>query len=394
MYKKGEDKEKAMIFLVLTVILLFIIYFEASEMSLVASDEARLSNLAHSRGGKYRIANEIRKESGIFFSTVLIGINLMTVLFSMILTREIGVTRGLIFSTLIISIVGEILVKSFAIINPEAISAITAPPLFFFYRLFFPLILLVKGAGDGILKIVGIKGESKENITKEEMNIAVAEVKAAGGIDSEQYAAMRSISRLSKTNVRDIMIPRIEVKAINFGDRIDRVIEVCKDPNVAKMPVYKNTIDNIIGILFKEDIIRRKGNWEIKDILRPIKFIHGDRRLEEVLPELLSDKNGCAIVIDEYGGTEGFVSTDDILFNIIGKDLEITEREQGTFIVDGNIRPDTIGILTEEDTLAGYIIRKLQEIPHEGRKLKVDGMEMTILDATERKIKKVLIKRE
>lgn len=108
---------------------------------------------------------------------------------------------------------------------------------------------------------------------------------------------------------------------------------------------------------------------------------------------MLSDKNGCAIVIDEYGGTEGFVSIDDILFNIIGKDLEMVDREEGTFIVDGSISPDVLGIETEEDTIAGLIISELQEIPGEGRKLNIGNVEMTILDATERKIKKVLIKR-
>lgn len=383
-----------MIILVLAIILLFIIYFEASEMSLVASSEARLSNLAHSRGGRYRIANKIRKRADIFFSTVLVGINLMTVLFAMLLTREIGITRGIIFSTLIIALVGEILIKSLAIINPESISAITAPPLIFFHWIFFPMIFFVKGVGDSILRLVGIKGESRENITKEEMKVAVIEAKAAGGIDVEQFSAMSSISKLSEMDVRYIMVPRLEIKAINYDERMDKIREVLKAVDVLKMPVYKGTIDNIIGVLFKEDIIGNDKKWKIEEKLRPIKYIHGDRALEEILPELLSDKNGCAIVIDEYGGTEGFVSTDDILFNIIGKDLEMEEREEGTFIVEGSINPDSLGIDTDEDTLAGYIIRKLQEIPDEGRKLTIDGMEMTILDATERKIKKVLIKKE
>ncbi len=383
-----------MIILILAVILLFIIYFEASEMSLVASSEARLSNLANTLGGRYRTVNEIRKRSDVFFPTVLIGINLMTVLFAMLLTREIGVSRGLILSTLIISLVGEILIKSLTIINPESISAITAPPLLFFYWVFLPMIFLVKWVGEAILKLFGIRGESRENITRDEMNIAVKEAKATGGIDTEQFTAMRSISKLSEKDVRDIMVPRVEIKAINCDEQMDVIREIFKKVTISKMPVYKGTIDNIIGILFKEDIIGKDEKWKIEEELRPMKFIHGDMSLEEILPELLSDKNGCAIVIDEYGGTEGFVSTDDILFNIIGKNLEMAGKEEGTFIVDGSISPDTLGIDTEEDTLAGYIIRKLQEIPGEGRKLSIDGVKMTILDATERRIKKVLIEKE
>lgn len=383
-----------MIIIILAIILFFIIFFEASEMSLVASSKARMSNLALVGGKRYKIANEIRKKPDIFFSTVLVGINLMTVLFAMLLTREIGITRGLLLSTIIIAFVGEVLIKSIVIINPEPISALTAPPLIFFYWIFFPLIFLVKGIGDGILKFFGIKGESTENITKEEMNIAVKEAKATGGIDIEQFSAISSLSKFSEKDVRDIMVPRLEIKSINCDEEISRIREILKEVDVSKMPVYKSTIDNIIGIIFKEDIIGRDEKWEIEDILRPIKFIHGDRTLEEILPELLSDKNSCAIVIDEYGGTEGFVSTDDILFNIIGKDSGMVGREEGTFIVDGSISPEIIGIETEEDTLAGFIISELQEIPGEGRKLDINGIEMTILDATERKIKKVLIKRE
>lgn len=378
---------------ILSIILFFIIYFEASEMSLVSSDEARLSNLALIHGGRYKKANEIRKKSDLFFSTVLVGINLMTVLFAMLLTREVGITWGLIISTLIIALIGEILVKSLVIINPEPISAITAPSLLFFYWLFYPIIFFVKIVGDSVLRLFNISVESREIITKEEMNVAVKEAKAAGGINIEQFTVISSISKFSEKDVRDIMIPRVEIKAIDANCKIEEIKETIKEVNVSKMPVYKGTIDNIIGIIFKIDIIKRDRGWRIEDILRPIKFIHDDRRLEEILPELLSDKNGCAIVIDEYGGTEGFVSIDDVLFNIIGKDLEMVNREGGTFIVDGSISPDIIGVETEEDTIAGFIISELQEIPGEGRKLNVRNIEMTILDATERKIKKVLIKR-
>ncbi|MCK4528495.1 HlyC/CorC family transporter [candidate division WOR-3 bacterium] len=382
-----------MIIIILAFILLFIMYFEASEMSLVSSDEVRLANLARYKGKGYKVANKIRSKPDILLSTVLVGINLMTVLFAMLLTREIGITRGLIFSTLIIALIGEILIKSLAIVNPEALSAVIAPPLVFFYWIFFPLIFMVRWLGEGMLKIFGIR-DAKENITKEEMNIAAREARVTGGIEHEQFIAMEKISRLSEMDVRDIMIPRVEIEAIDIKDEKEEIEEILKEINAFAIPVYKGTIDNIIGIISKEDIIKRGKKWKIEDILRPVKFIHGDRGIEDVLPELLSDRIGCGIVIDEYGGTEGFVSTDDILFSIIGRiSSEIEEREGGSFIVDANIKPSTLDIVTDEDTLAGYIISLLEEIPGEGVKIKVGDMEMSILDANERRIKKVLIKR-
>lgn len=380
--------------IILSVIFLFLIYFELAEISIVSSDEARLERLAVSKGGRFKIARDVRKRSDILFSTVLAGINLTTVLFTILLKREIGFTLGLILSTLFISIIGEIVVKSLAVNNPEPIAATVAPPLIIFHWILYPMIFIIKYFGDGLLKIFGFKRQKKEKITKNEMIIAVREAKASGGIETEQLNAMDAISKFSKTDLRDIMIPRVKILAIEANSSKKEIDKILKKADVSRLPVYRDNIDNIIGVLFKEDVIGRVEKWKIEDKLRPIKFIGGDRKLNEVLPELLQDRIGCAIVIDEYGGTEGFVSTDDVLFSIFESQIGDKQTDNGTFIVNGNIRPERIGIQTEEDTLAGFIIRKLEEIPKEGQKIKTEEIEMTILDADERKVKKVLVKRD
>lgn len=380
-----------MILTILIIIFSFLVYFELAEISIVASDETRLERLAATRGGRYRHARNIRRRSDILFSTVLAGINLATVLFTILLKREIGFTMGIILSALLISVIGEIVVKSLSVDNPEAIAAIVAPPLIFFHWLLYPLILVIKIIGDGFLRVFGVKRGEKEKITKNEMSIATKEAKASGAIEPEQSTAMDAISKLSQTDVRDIMIPRVDIQAIEADCEEEEIDEILRQANVSRLPVYRGNIDNIIGLLFKEDVIGGVENWEIEDKLRPIKFISGDRSLNEVLPELLQDRIGCAIVIDEYGGTEGFVSTDDILFSIFETHIG---TEEGVFIVNGNLRPKRLGIQTEEDTLAGFIVRELEEIPKEGQKIKAEGMEMTVLDADERRVKKVLIKRK
>ncbi len=383
-----------MILLALSSIFLILIYFVLAEISIVASDEARLEHLANTKAGRFRIARNVRRRPDILFSTVLAGINLTTVLFTILLKREVGFTLGLILSTLFISVIGEIVIKSLGVTNPEPLAAIVAPPLFLFYWLLYPLIFIIKVLGDGLLMILGFKGGEKEKITKDEMHIAAREANASGGIEPEQSTAMDAISKLSQTDVRDIMIPRVDIKAIEYNSNRKEIDRSLKSADISRLPVYRENIDNIIGVLFIEDVIGRVEKWKIEDKLRPIKFISGDRSLDEILPELLQDKRGCAIIIDEYGGTEGFVSTDDILFSIFESQIGTEENEEGTFIVNGSLRPERIGIDTEEDTLAGFIVRELQEIPKEGQKLKTDGMEITILDADERRVKKVLIKRE
>ncbi len=380
-----------MILITLSIIFLFLVYFVLAEISIVASDETRLERLAATKGGRYRHAKNVRRRPDILFTTVLAGINLTTVLFTILLKREVGFTMGLILSTLFISVFGEIVVKSLSLNNPEAIAAFVATPLIFFHWLLYPLILIIKLLGDGLLRICGFNCGENEKITKDEMSIAAREAKASGGIEPEQSTAMDAISRLSQTDVRDIMIPRVDIQAIEVNCNKKEIGHILKDSEVSRLPVYRENIDNIIGVLFVEDVIGRVENWKIEDKLRPIKFISGDRSLDEVLPELLQDRIGCAIVIDEYGGTEGFVSTDDILFSIFETHIG---TEEGAFIVNGSLRPKRLGINTEEDTLAGFIVRELEEIPREGQKIKAEGMEMTILDADERRVKKVLIKRE
>jgi putative hemolysin len=380
-----------MILIILFLIFLFLIYFELAEISIVASDEARLEQLAVKKRGRYRVATNIRKRSDILFSTVLAGINLSTVLFTILLKREMGFTLGLILSTLIISVIGEIVVKSLAVDNPEAVASLVSPPIIFFHWLLYPIIFIIKLLGDGVLRSFGFKSGEREKITKDEMRIATREARATGGIEPEQSIAMDAISKLSQTDVRDIMIPRIDIQAINYEGNKPETDKILKEADVSRLPVYIGDIDNIIGVLFKEDVIGRFEDWKIEDKLRPIKFINGDRTLDEVLPELLQDKIGCAIVIDEYGGTEGFVSTDDVLFSIFETNIG---TEEGVFIVNGNMRPERLGINTEEDTLAGFIVREIEEIPKEGQKIQAGDIEITVLDADARRVKKVLIKRE
>ncbi len=383
-----------MTLITLSVIFLFLIYFVLAEISIVASDEARIERLAYSKGSRYRIVRNVRMRPDILFSTVLAGINLTTVLFTILLKREVGFTMGLILSALFISVIGEIVIKSLGVNNPEAVAAVVAPPLIFFHWLLYPLIFIIKLLGDGLLRIFGFKAGEMEKTTKDEMVIAARESKASGGIEPEQSTAMDAISKLSQTDVRDIMIPRVDIKAIEAGSSKKELYNILKDSEVSRFPVYRENIDNIIGVLFVEDVIGRVEKWKIEDKLRPIKFLSGDISLDAVLPELLRDRIGCAIIIDEYGGTEGFVSTDDVLFSIFESQIGAGEGEEGAFIVNGNLRPERIGIETEEDTLAGFIVRELEEIPKEGQKIKTEDMEITVLDADERRVKKVLIKRE
>jgi putative hemolysin len=380
-----------MILIILSITFLFLVYFVLAEISIVASDEARIEWLANVKGGRFKIVRNVRRRPDILFSTVLAGINLTTVLFTILLKREIGFTMGLILSAILISVIGEIMVKSLGVDNPEAVAAVVAPPLLFFHWLLYPLILIIKMLGDGLLWILGFRCEKNEKITKHEMSIAAREARASGGIEPEQSTAMDAISKLSQTDVRDIMVPRVDIQANESNSSKKEIDRALKTTDVSRLPVYRGDIDNIIGVFFKEDVIGRVENWKIEDKLRPIKFISGDRSLDEVLPELLQDRIGCAIVIDEYGGTEGFVSTDDILFSIFETNIGTKE---GVFIVNGNLRPERLGINTEEDTLAGFIVRELEEIPKEGQKIRAAGMEMTVLDADERRVKKVLIKRE
>jgi putative hemolysin len=383
-----------MTIILLSVIFLFIVYFALAEISIVSSDEARLESLAISKGSRYKAARNIRKRPDILFTTVLAGINLTTVLFTILLKREVGFVMGLILSTFFISVIGEIAVKSLAVNNPEPIAALVAPFLYFFHWLLFPIILVIKFLGDGFLTLFGFRRDKQEKITKKEMIIAVREARASGGIEPEQFNAIDAIAKFSKTNLRDIMIPRVDIMAIEKNKEKKEIDKILEESDVSRLPVYRENIDNIIGVLFKEDIISGVEKWRIEDKLRPIKFIGGDRKLDEILPELLRDRIGCAIVIDEYGGTEGFVSTDDVLFSLFESQIDEGEEGKGVFIVNGKIRPERIGITTEEDTLAGFIVRELEEIPKEGQKIRKEGIEMTILDADERKVKKVLVKRE
>ena len=373
------------------IILLFIIFFNSSEIAFVSSNKLSLMR-EKDNGSIQRLTWRLYSTPEIYFSTVLVGINLSLVFFSVYMAERKSVLETTLLTTFIVLIFGEILPKVFTLKNPEKLAHIFSLPLYIFYYIFYPIIFLVKYPSFLFLKLMRVDVK-EENISRTEIEVVLRENLVKGVMKKSEYAVLKNVISLSKKNVADVMIPRINIVSSDIREGRKGVIEVFRKHRFTRIPIYRENIDNILGIVNIREVFLYPDK-DIQALIKPVRFVPEDKTCDVVLFELLYDANKAAIVIDEYGGTAGFITLDDIFTNLVGEVIDIKKELSGAFILKGDTRINALGIEDEEeDTIAGYIIRHTGRIPIEGEEIDIGELRFKILDATDRKIKKVQVSR-
>jgi CBS domain containing-hemolysin-like protein len=276
---------------------------------------------------------------------------------------------------------------------------------------------LEEGSGSrrksGLWEILGRFISGRRKITEEEIHEIITAGEVEGLINSRENAMIQSIFHLRETVVREIMVPRTDVACIDCTDTIQGVLSKIISCGHSRLPVYEDTVDNIIGLLYAKDLLKCWGigtsSFDLKKILRAPYYIPETKNLEELLQEFKRKRVHMAVVIDEYGGTSGIVTIEDLLEQIVGdiQDEYDTEEEwllsqpDGTIIVDARLSIEDLeqhfGIEIERemfDTVGGLIFHLTGKIPRSGEEIETDDIHMTVLDADERKIRRVMIARK
>jgi len=370
------------------IILILIMFFNAAEIAYVSARRTFFLK-KKSKSYVYRMARSIYNKPEIYFSVVLIGTNLMIVLFSILYAKSHSILMTSIVPTLAILFIGEVIPKTITLKFPERLTLIFSLPIKILYILFYPLHIVVKYISEGLLRIFRFRIEP-EVLNKAEIEVAMKENVIKGIMKKEEYSILKNVLSLSKMDISEVMVPRIDIVASDINEGIEGVFESFRKRRFSRIPIYKDSIDNIIGIVHIRELLN--GNKEGLDkFLKPVKFISENKTCEKALYELLSDINRAAIVIDEYGGTTGFVTVDDIFLGIMGSSIDYDLGFEGALILKGEVKVKSIGIESSEDTVAGYIIQKIGRIPNEGEEIVIDKYKFRILDASDRKIKKVQV---
>ena len=382
-----------MIFIALISIIL-VMFFTSTEIAFVSSNHIRLSVFSETFKLK-KILNFVYNHPSVYLSTAIVGTNIFVVLFTMslrsILNDDI---LTLIVSTLVIFIIGELLPKSLTLRFPERYACLSSTPLFIFYILLYPIIATIN---------IFLKTKKEGDVFNKAELVSALE-------ESESHQVMQNIDKRILTNilyfpekrVSDLMTPRIDIVSFRKDEKIENIVRTLIEKRHTKIPIYENDIDHIIGIIRLEDLIFKHPN-SIEKILTPVEFISDKTSCADAFERLIETKSSIGIVIDEYGGTEGIITVDDIIYGIFGKTMVIThknleKRRKGVYIIPGKRKIEEVKFIlglpfpgNPYETLSGYIIRILGRVPAEEEDIKIGNFKITIIDGDEKRIKKVRI---
>ena len=315
-----------------------------------------------------------------------------------------------ILVTLIILIFGEVIPKTYAISKSEKLANISAKLLKFTLKVLYPLTFIFYGLTKLVIKILPIKKE--QIFDSEEELIMLAEVgEEEGTLGQEESDMIQSVFEFKNKLVKEILTPRVDVISIESTKTLDDAMDIIMKDKFSKIPIYKNNIDNIKGILYAKDVIPyligSRPNIELLKISREPYFIPETKPIDDLLKEFKIKKTNIAVVVDEWGGTSGIVTLEDVVEEVMGElrdpydreEYEIIKVEDGSIITDGAIKiydleenldtefPDE----REYDTLAGYILDSLGDIPNKGDKVAFKNYQFIVISLDSNRIDKVKI---
>lgn len=308
-------------------------------------------------------------------------------------------------------VLGELVPKSLAIVSSEKIAVYTGLPLLMFYKITFPIMWLFNHSTNLVLKIFGMSNVEEEEAahTDEEIKILVEESYKHGLIDQTELTFVDNIFDFSEKTVKEIMIPRTDMVCIFNDSTFEDITEIAITEQLTRYPVCKENKDNIVGFIHIKDLFMlnkqsRENNFE--NIIREIDFVPESTSISKLFKTFQRKKTQMAIVIDEFGGTSGLVTIEDILEEIVGEiqdefDEEVEEirsTAEGIYYVDGRVHIEDIGEVLEIeiesediDTIGGWVYSQLATYPKINDKIKYEGYEFTILKCDRKRINKLQI---
>ena len=405
--------------LIIIFCVLFSGYFSATETAFSSLNRIRVKNLAEKGDKKAKLVLDLLENFDSLLSTILIGNNIVniacasvaTLLFVRLLGEEQGPSVATLVITIVVLVFGEVTPKSIAKENPEKFAMFAAPFLNLLMIILTPFNFLFIQWKKLVSRI--FHTETEHSITEEELLTIVEEAEQEGRIDEQESSLIRSAIEFSEQEAIDILTPRIDIVGVPYDATKEEIAAVFTDTNYSRLPVYKETMDHIVGIIYQKDfynVVYDKGG-NIESIIRPALYITESKKIGELLQELQHKKSHIAIVLDEYGGTTGIVTLEDILEELVGEiwdehDEVINEIEKVSeteYIVHGSTNLEDLfealdmGRKIDEEveemevvTVSGWVMEEvLERIPSKGDVGTWQNVEVTVLEMDENRVEKI-----
>lgn len=412
----------------IVVCLILSALFSASETAISSIGVIRAKHLLDSKGRSARPLHLWVKKPHHILTTILLFNNLVNILASVLTayltakyfeSNSIGIATGII--TLLILIFGEIIPKSFAKIYSDKVSMLALRIINPLYYICFPVVWIFAEMAYVISRYIGGEKKHAPLITEDEIEYLIngSEHSTALSLEETKRSMISSVFEFHETKVREIMTPRTDLIAIDIDDAsISKVLKVIQESGHSRIPIYQDRIDNIVGVILAKDLLllnsKSRHDIVIKDTLRQPCFVPESKAIMEVFKDLRTTKNHLAIVVDEYGGTAGIVSMEDILEEIVGdiqdehdrEEEEITKINDRVFDISGSLNignffdhfsdskdnEEVEKLSAEFDTIGGWVTDLMGDLPKTGQKVTHEPFELEITKVDHHRIKRVRVK--
>ncbi|MDR2686222.1 MAG: hemolysin family protein [Oscillospiraceae bacterium] len=417
--------------LLLFLLILANAFFAMSEIAVISLNDNKVERMAAAGSRKARRVRALMRNSGRFLSMIQIGVTLAGFLASAATAQSftapierfllgvlpesmdrLAVPVATVLLTLAIAyvslVLGELVPKRLALKYPEKIALGAAGFLSGCAVLFRPLVWVVSASANGVLRLLGIDPDAAgAPVTEEEIRMLVDAGGETGVIEETQQEMIHNIFELDDLDAGDIMTHRTDIIGVEAGEPLENAVKAAMEEGCSRLPVYEDDLDKIIGVIYIKDLLPYVGRalpgQSPREVMREAHYVPESKRCGELLKEMTASRIQIAVVVDEYGGTAGLVTLEDVLEAIVGsiqdeyddEEEDISKIDESTFLLEGTTAIEEIEELTgvplpsgDYDTIAGFVIRQLGYLPQAGERPEVEyeGLKFTVEEVEDRRV--------
>ena len=412
-------------------------FFSGAEMAIVASRRGRLRELAEGGDKSAAIALDLASNPDRFLPTVQIGITLVGTLTAAYggdrlvsdlaawieahgppllanAARPVALTVFVALLSFVTLLLGELVPKRLALRRAENFARVAAPVMQFVSLVTRPLVWGMSAATSTVLFLLGAHRQEGPSVSVDDIEHLLEAGRAEGVLEAVEQSVAAEALRLGERAVRDIMRPRIDLDALDIDTPSGEILGAIAMAGYSRLPVYEGTLDHILGYVSIKDVLRNTWmGWpiELRKMMHRALFVPETMPLDRLLELFQKEKNQLAIVLDEYGGTEGMVTLEDVLEELVGEihsehrhdeDQTVVRRDDGSWLVDGGVSIESLsrtcdvkldGLPREYSTVSGLVLARLERIPTAGDSIDWHGLVIEVVDMDGRRIDKLLVRR-
>jgi len=421
------DKIPGSFYFWITLLILLSAFFSASEAALLSVSRIALKNQSQNKTSLFDKILRLKEKSSQFISALLIGNNLVNILLTSMFTNQMlqalpekyAVLISTIFCTVLIVILGEMIPKSLGTSDSLRVSSFVYYPVQFCIRLFYPLVWVLNWISSLFHKMFSISPAPHSIIGDQQGLEAVIDISQEEGIiEKEERSLIKSVFEFSDTEVDEIMVPRVDMVCLNIEDGIEKFLSLVNETDYSRIPVYEESIDNILGILFVKDVFRyfrisdsdekKDKKIDIRRIMKKAYFVPESKKVDDLFREMREKQQHMMLVVDEYGGISGLVTMEDILEELVGEIQDEFDKEEAfyeenpdhSYVIAGNYAIDELNELLhlnlpeeEFDTISGFLLAELGHIPVVDETVEHSGYIFTVKQIKNRRILQVHVRK-